>query len=463
MKIISRILFSIGVGIIGFSLSANHFGFDKDNGWGTGRILLLILGIFLLLLSLLIISWEFWVKVQIQIDGSTKKSIKVITNIPVIRRSSNWLSNRSKEMENHPAVKWYEAKIASPVKHSRVVGYFEGSNYRKAAFASAIVGCIVITIYIWLISVGQWTKWPTTGEYYYELASAFRHGQLNLLVKPDPALLALPDPYDYESRAHISSPWDVSLFKGKFYMYWGPAPAIVLAIVRFVYAGRIGDQILVFAFLSGAFIFTVLLILQIYNRVFSNLGWGNVLPGILMAGLANPLPWILNRPGIYEAAIAGGQFFLIAGLFFGFLAIEKEKSRFFFLIITGFCWASAIGSRVSLIGAVGFLIAMVAGLLFYISKRYRDWLFSILAISIPIAIGLTGMGFYNKFRFGSWFELGIRYQLGGQNLNKIHDQVISLSNIPPNLHNYLLNPFRTISVFPYLKANWGGKIHIFLY
>jgi hypothetical protein len=462
MKIISRTLFLIGLGIIGFALLANHFGFDKDNSWGAGRILVLIPGIILLLLGMLTISWKFWVKVHNQIDGSIKKFIKVINGLPVIRISSNWLSNRYKEMQNHPAAKWYDAKISSPVKHSRIVEYFEGSNSRKAAFASAIIGCIVIMIYIWLISVGQWTKWPSTEDYYYELSSAFWHGQLNLLIEPDPALLALPDPYDYESRANISHPWDVSFFNGKFYLYWGPTPAIVLALVRFFYVGRIGDQILVFTFLSGAFLFAVLLILQIYNRVFSDLGWGIVVPGVLMAGIANPLPWILNRPGIYEAAISGGQLFLISGFYFAFLAIGKEKSRLLFLVITSICWVFAIGSRVSLIGAVGFLIAMVIGLLFYLSKRYRERLYSILAISIPFTIGLIGMGLYNKFRFGSWLELGHRYQLTGQNLNAIYNQVISFSNIPPNLHNYLLNPFRTITVFPYIKANWGGD-YIFFY
>ena len=136
-------------------------------------------------------------------------------------------------------------------------------------------------------------------------------------------------------------------------------------------------------------------------------------------GSANPLPWMLNRPGIYEAAIAGGQCFLIAGLFFGFLAIEKEKSRLLFLIITSICWILSIGSRVSLIGAVGFLIFMMAGLLFYISKGYKERLYNLLAIMIPFSIGLLGLGLYNKLRFGSWLELGHRYQLTGQKLRDL--------------------------------------------
>jgi hypothetical protein len=448
MKIFSRFLLFISIAIIGFSLFANFFGFDRDNNWGIGRILLLSIGTILLFIGLLIISWKIWVKVYIQFDEGRIKIIKVILEIPIIHRFSIWVSYRLKKFENHAAVRWYNRSMVTPVKHSRIAAYFGGSNYRKAALAAGVVACIVITIFIWFVSVGQWTKWPSTGDYYYELARAFWHGQLNLLIKPDPELLALSDPYDYESRAHISHPWDVSLFNGKFYLYWGPAPAIILAIVRIFYTARIGDEILVFSFLSGAFIFASLLILQFHKRLFPELRWWSVVPGILMAGLVNPLPWILNRPGIYEAAIAGGQFFLIAGLFFGFLAIETEKHRSIFLIIACSSWALAIGSRVNLAIVVIFLIGMVALYLLHNSVKYKDKLYSILAISIPFAIGLIGLGLYNKLRFGSWFDVGNRYQLGGQ-------------NILPNLHNYLLNPFRTLSVFPYIKPNWGGKYIFF--
>jgi hypothetical protein len=336
-----------------------------------------------------------------------------------------------------------------------------GSNYRKVVFASIVSGIFVILIYIWLISVGQWTIWPETNDYYFQLASAFWHRQLNLLITPDPALLTLPDPYVYESRETIPYPWDVSLYKEKFYLYWGPVPAALLAIIRGFYRAHIGDNILVFTFITGAFVFSVILLLRIFNHIFNDLEIWAIIPGVLLLGLANPLLWIMNRPGIYEAAIASGQFFLMGGLLFGYLATEIEQRRIILLITTGIFWSLAIGSRVSLIGAIGFLSAMLVIHLFHKIRIKKQVWFNFFAISIPLIIGLFFLGLYNKLRFDSWFEFGHRYQLTDLNLNAIYGQVISFSNFYPNIYNYLINPFRTISVFPFIKAKGGGEYLFF--
>ena len=79
----------------------------------------------------------------------------------------------------------------------------------------------VILFYVWLISVGLWTRWPATTNYYDQLASAFQHGQLYLEQQPDPRLSQLSNPYDPEIRSGISTPLDISFYNGKFYLYWG--------------------------------------------------------------------------------------------------------------------------------------------------------------------------------------------------------------------------------------------------
>jgi hypothetical protein len=63
--------------------------------------------------------------------------------------------------------------------------------------------------------------------YYSQLAEAFRHGQLSLLTPPKPQLLALADPY----LPALNAPYrmhDASLYGGKYYLYFGPAPVLVL-------------------------------------------------------------------------------------------------------------------------------------------------------------------------------------------------------------------------------------------
>ncbi len=84
----------------------------------------------------------------------------------------------------------------------------------------------VLTVYVWLISAGSWTNWPTITHYYDQLATSFTHGQLSLKAKPDPALLALTNPYDPNSRKGIPYPGDISLHKGKFYLVFRPGSSI---------------------------------------------------------------------------------------------------------------------------------------------------------------------------------------------------------------------------------------------
>jgi hypothetical protein len=72
-------------------------------------------------------------------------------------------------------------------------------------------------------------------------------------------------------------------------------------------------------------------------------------------------------------------------------------------------------------------------------------------------LGALGIGWYNWARFGSPLDFGHRYQITGMDLNHIYDQVFSLANVLPNLHNYLLNPFTRLEVFPFIKPDWGGK------
>src|SRR5471030_2947323 len=66
-----------------------------------------------------------------------------------------------------------------------------------------------------------------TSEYYALLTDAFLAGQTSLLVQPSAQLLALPDPHDPVANAPFRL-HDASLYHEKYYLYFGPTPALVL-------------------------------------------------------------------------------------------------------------------------------------------------------------------------------------------------------------------------------------------
>ncbi len=104
---------------------------------------------------------------------------------------------------------------------------------KKLTLQAGFALLFVLIIYVWFISIGPWRSRGHTSDYYSRLASSFLHGQLALEQKPDPALLALPNPYDHKARKNVPVLGDASLYKGKYYLYFGPFPGLALA---FIYA-----------------------------------------------------------------------------------------------------------------------------------------------------------------------------------------------------------------------------------
>ena len=325
---------------------------------------------------------------------------------------------------------------------------------------------LVLGVYIFLISNGRWIDLPGSSQHYDELATAFRSGHLYLDVQPPAALAALPDPYDPQARknnpvlaAFIEDhAWDLSYYHDRFYMYWGPAPALLLAIVKVFYAGTVGDQVLAFIFGWGALIFQTLLLVRVWLRCFPHLPAWTVSLGVTTVGLIVATVWMFNMPRIYQAAIFSCQLFLLAGIYFVFSALDLAAVRTGTLWAAGILWALAIASRATLLGSVLFLIFLVIFLLvrkFHQASDRAALLSGLAAIVIPVVITLAALGWYNVARFGSVLEFGLRYQLTLSNFNQIYSQVFSLKYILPNLYNYFILPFLTQAHFPFIKAQHG--------
>ena len=62
-------------------------------------------------------------------------------------------------------------------------------------------------------------------DYYKLLVRGWQKGQLNIDKDPAPELLALKDPYDPEQNGPYKL-GDISLYRGKYYTYFGAAPAL---------------------------------------------------------------------------------------------------------------------------------------------------------------------------------------------------------------------------------------------
>jgi len=323
---------------------------------------------------------------------------------------------------------------------------------------------LVFIGYVWFISLGLWTDWPPVSNYegyYDELAVAFQHGSLSLKIQPSPELLALHDPYDPSVRHsnNVIYPIDFSLYKGKYYLYFGPVPALFLLAARLFGSGKIDDNYFVFVFISGMFIFQSLLLIKLWKRFSKNVpGWMLSLC-ILFCGFMSPIPWLLTDARVYEAASAGGQFFFLAGLYFAVSALDRPSVSIRNCLIAGISWALAIGTRLTQIVPVGFMVIMVMfGIVqtYFRSRPASKPVYPLVLLCLPLAVGLALLGWYNWARFNSVFETGFYYELAGPFLQKYSHALFSPLYLFPNLYNYLVMRPKTGMAFPFVQSASGS-------
>jgi hypothetical protein len=289
------------------------------------------------------------------------------------------------------------------------------------------------------------------------LATAFTHGQLNIEVDLDPALLRLPNPYDIDAREGIQGleqTWDMSLYNGKIYLYFGAAPALILAAIKTIFPAPVGDAVLSFVFLAGLFFIQSSLILILWKRYHTGINVWMVLLTLLVGGLAFPIPWMLVRPRIHEAAIAAGQFFLMGGFVFALVSLDRRLPSRWLLAMAGIFWALAAGTRAVLAIPIMFLSLMVfirLGTVFRASGIPRRFLSTSAALALPLVVGAAVIAWHNWARFGSVIETGLRYQLTILDLNSARRGIFALEHILPNLYIYFVSAPITQEAFPFIR------------
>jgi hypothetical protein len=313
----------------------------------------------------------------------------------------------------------------------------------------------IVAVYLFFVSAGLGTGIASQSTYFTALADAFLDGNLYLGIQPAPELLAKRNPYDQaHSQLWI---WDATLHEGRYYLYWGPVPALLAAAVKSV-AGRrleVGDGWLTLAFVLGRLAVGMAILVLVLRWLFPRLPPWHAAPAIAVFGLANPYLFDLGRVAVYEAAIEGAQLFLLAGLLLGLRAIggvgTPPRQRVL-LLLAGCAWGVALACRISLICAVLALVPLTAWLSCpETPARRREAAIRLVWIGAPVAFAIFWLGFYNYARFGSWTDFGAAHQLGYLPYS------FSVLRFLPNLHAYLLREFLISCQFPYVFAPFHAK------
>jgi len=322
--------------------------------------------------------------------------------------------------------------------------------------AAALAGILSLLLCalasLWLTAgVAPWEGDRANLWHHYEyLADGFLHGHTYLSVEPAPELARLRDPYDPAANEPYRL-WDASLYQGKYYLYYGPTPALALMGPFQALTGRTLPQrtaVAVFAIAGMAAL--ARLLWEVRLRHFpgvSAAAYGLVL---LVAFHASWLPVTLRRPGVWELPIVAADACLWAALYF-LWRFHDSGRRAGWALATGVSLALLMGSRVTSVFAAGLVTLLLLVPAAGGPSRGGPWREAALGALAAAAGGLALLA-YNHARFGSWGEFGQSYQLWG--LNERHLRHFDPSFIPFNARLYLTSVPVLSPYFPFLRGAW---------
>jgi hypothetical protein len=325
-------------------------------------------------------------------------------------------------------------------------------------FYYGIVLAAILWFYCWtaLTSTEHLSFKGSGHEYYNLLADGFLQGHLFIAMQPDEKLLKLADPYDPSQNENFRANGyqDLTLYKGKLYLYFGVVPALVFFIPCITLLHAYPSQgLAMVVFLFGG------LFLAFCNARISGNRCCRTPPGpwlyaviLLILGLSDYGPFILRRPDVYEVAISSGYCFSMLGLC-GFLraalAADDRQKRWLMLMGTGM--GLAVGCRPF------YIFAMAVLLPFYLLIRRRQAgatpLFSLcreLAWAVaPFSFLVLCVLYYNYSRFDNPLDFGQMNQLG-VDFVKGDMKVFSFTYLPMNLYSFLFSLPHLSAHFPFV-------------
>jgi hypothetical protein len=431
-----------GIALILVSIFAFQFGLDNDPGWGASRYRMLALG-----LGIVLFGTAYWFMPTISRGfENVKNRLTRSTLFQGVNKSSRWMITQIQK----PAQLIRDSSFAVRIRASKL---FDWLSRNQSNIWLILLGCCLIWMYVFIITIGRIEKWPSGKNYYWMLTQAFQQGQTHLLVEPNPELLKLGNPYDHFQRKGLDYLWDTSLYNGKYYLYWGPVPALLGVIVSSITSKPVTDTGLVFSFVIGIALFSVLLLRDIYKEYkFSAwVFWG----GVLASTVNVPLIWMLTRTKFYEVSISGGQFFLMVGFFALFRAFRSQLPHKGYIAFSAIAFGLAGATRINLLPSVVFLASVIFWRIYIVNqKKINVSLPAFAAAFLPLALIACSLFWYNYDRFGSIVEFGHRYQLTGPSLTTNYKDISSAKYIVPNLYTYIFRLPSLTREFPFITIPW---------
>ncbi len=304
----------------------------------------------------------------------------------------------------------------------------------------------------WNTVIRDTYKNNNSNHQYYELVEAFKNGKVDIGEAND-ALKKLDNPYAPSERGQkkVSFPWDRAYYNGKYYVYFGVVPAILLYLPYNLITGKnLPNYIALYIFGIMTMAGIMLLLWAIIKKWYQNTPFAIfLLLSIVFAASAGAITLVIQKPDLYLVPITSAIMMAVFALAFWILAADSEKISSWKLALGSLCAALIAGCRPQ------FLVVIFLGIIIFWSDVFkRRRLFSksgikqTAALCIPFAVVAAGIMWYNHARFGSPFDFGANYNL---TTNDMTHRGFVVGRTGLGIFTYLLQPVRITSAFPFIQ------------
>ena len=316
-------------------------------------------------------------------------------------------------------------------------------------FQKAIINVLAILIIFTVFNYKPVDGCNNLGEKYdiYSkyLVESLLDGKVSVYKDPSPELQALENPYDPSQRTMWYS-FDTAYYEGKYYVYFGVVPAILLFVPYTLITGEyLGTHIATTIFMILSIYANIALTIEIYKRWFKNLPFKMLILFIISGIISGMYVWNAWRMWLYELTLISGFFFVQLGLMLMIKATKEEKVYFKLVVLSCLSMALAVGCRPTTV----FASALLLPFMYDILKR-SDRRKALLSIIIPYTIVAIPLMIYNYVRFGNILEFGAKYQLTVVDVTDLSERY---KDIPKGMYQYLIKFPNTNSEFPYIHVD----------
>lgn len=291
-------------------------------------------------------------------------------------------------------------------------------------------------------------------QQYKELAQAICEGRFYVDDNPSEGLLQAPNPYDtiYLQANSIDYKADYAYFEGKYYVYFGLIPELLLYLPCYILTGKLlPNQMAVFSFYTVFVAAVFLLLRQVIKRHFQTIPYFAYLITGGMIVTCGTYSYLIERADIYNVPIVAGTAFTALGLFFWLLGLNGSKRPGLCFFTGSLSMAMVVGCRPQML-----LFSFLVFPMFwnYVIKERN--LFSkasvgrTICITLPYLLMAAILMYYNYARFGSPFDFGATYSLTNNDMNL---RGISIERMLHGCLSFLFLPMNLNGIFPFLTGS----------